>query len=137
MTPLPGVLLCCSRHQAHRRARLTGVSSVLWCLRGLMGQPFYCSAADSGMKREAMVMAPPTTRDSAVSPCFPGCPASLHRHLPPQSPPSHPLGPSFHSQQQPSCWDCPTILKLQLPATAPSRGPASLSGVCMAVARTV
>ena len=33
--------------------------------------------------------------------------------------------------------DCSTIPKLQLPATAPSRGPASLSGVCMAVARTV
>ena len=38
-----------------------------------------------------MVMAPPPTRDSAVSPCFHGCRAFLHRHFPPQSPPSHPL----------------------------------------------
>ena len=41
------------------------------------------------------------------------------------------------SQQQRSSRDCSTIPKLQLPATAPSRGPVSLSGVCMAVARTL
>ena len=34
-------------------------------------------------------------------------------------------------------WDCPTIPKLQLPAAAASRGPASVSGVCMAAVRTV
>ena len=28
-------------------------------------------------------------------------------------------------------WDCSTIPKLQLPATAPSRGPGSLSGGCL------
>ena len=61
-------------------------------------------------------MAPPPMRDSALSPCFHGCLAFLHRHLPPQSPPSHPLNLSFHSQQQPSPWDCSTIPKLQLPA---------------------
>ena len=88
-------------------------------------------------EREAMVMAPPTTCDSAVSPCFHGCLAFLHRHFPPQSPPSHPLHPSLHSQQQPLPWDCSTIPKLQLPTVAPSRGSASLSGVCMAAARTV
>ena len=37
----------------------------------------------------------------------------------------------------PSPWDCSTIPKLQLPATAQSRGPSSLSGVCMAATRTV
>ena len=88
------------------------------------------------MGREAMVMVPPPTRDSAILPCFPGCLAFLHRHFPPQTPPSHLLDPSIHSQQQPSPWDCSTIPKLQLPATAPSRRPASLSGVCMAAART-
>jgi len=87
--------------------------------------------------REAMVMAPPSACDSAVSPGFHGCPAFLHRHFPPQSPPSHPLNLSLHSLQQPSPWDCSTIPKLQLPAAAPSRGSASLSGVCMAGARTV
>ena len=42
-----------------------------------------------------------------------------------------------HSQQQPLPWDCPTVPKLQLPAAVPSRAPASLSGACMAAARTV
>ena len=66
--------------------------------------------------------------DSAVLPYFHGCLAFLHRHIPPQSSLSHPLGPSLHRQQQPSPWDCCTIPKLQLPAAAPSRGPASLLG---------
>ena len=51
-------------------------------------------------------------------------------HSPSQSSPSHPLYLSLSSQQQPSPWNCSTIPKLQLPATAPSR-------VCMAAARTV
>ena len=86
-------------------------------------------------EREAMVMAPAPMRDSAVSPCFHGSLAFLHRHFPPQSPPSHPLNLSLYSQQQPFPWDCSIIPKVQLPATATSRGPASLSRVCMAVAR--
>ena len=61
-----------------------------------------------------MVMAPPPTCDSAVSPCFHGCLAFLHRHFPPQSPPSHPLDLSLCSQQQSSPWDCSTIPKLHL-----------------------
>ena len=72
-----------------------------------------------------------------LSPCFHGCPAFLHRHFPTHSPPSRPLEPSLCSQQQPSPWDYFTIPKLQLPANAPSRGPAFLSGVCMAATRTV
>ena len=80
-------------------------------------------------EREAMVMAPTPMCDSAVSPCFSGCLAFFHRHFPPQSPPQHPLNLSLHSRQQPSPWDCSPIHKLQLPATAPSRGPASLSWV--------
>ena len=84
-----------------------------------------------------MVMAPPPTCDSAILLCFHGCPAFLHRHFPRQSPPSHPLNLSLCSQQQPSPWDCSTIPKLQLPAAVPSRGPVSLSRVCMAAARTV
>ena len=84
-----------------------------------------------------MVMAPPSTHDSAVSPCFHGCLGFLHRYFPPQSPPSHPLNLSLPSQQQPSPWDCSTVPKLQVPAAAPSRGPATLSGVCTAAARAV
>ena len=88
-------------------------------------------------KTEAMVTAPPPTRDSAVSSCFHGCPAFLHRRFPPQFPPSHPRNLSLRSQQQPLPWDCSRIPKLQLPAAVASRGFASLFGVCMAAARTV
>ena len=82
-----------------------------------------------------MVMTPCPMLDSAVWPCFHGFLAFLHRHFPPQSPPSHPLGPSLQSRAA-LPWDCSTVPKLQLPAAAPFRGPASLSGVCMAAART-
>ena len=51
--------------------------------------------------------------------------------------PHIPSIPSLRSQQQPSPWDCSTVAKLQLPAAAPSRGPAFLSGVCMAAASTL
>ena len=88
-------------------------------------------------KREAMVMAPPRTHHSAVSPCFFGCLTFLHRHFPSQSPSLDTLNPSLQSQQQPSPWGCSTIPKLRLAAAAPSRGPASLSGVCLAAVRTV
>ena len=70
-----------------------------------------------------MVMAPPSTHDSAALSCFHGCLAFFHRDFPPQSPPSHPLNLSLHSQQQPSPRDHATLPKLQLPAAAPSRGP--------------
>ena len=86
---------------------------------------------------EAMVVAPPSVHDSAVSPCFHGCLAFLHQHFPPGSPPSHFLNLLLCIQQQPSPWDCSTITKLQLPTAALSRGPAFLSGLCMATARTV
>ena len=154
--PLSGVFLCCLVHQAHRGALLAGVLlcrlarqavkgapcvgsySVVQSVRRLMGQPLYCSAAKAGMSgREAMVMAPTPSCDSAISPCFHGCLAFLHRHFPPQPPPSHSLDLSLCSQQQPLPWDCSIIPKLQLPATAPSRGSISLSGVRMTVARTV
>ena len=88
-------------------------------------------------EREAMVMAPPPMHDLAVLPCFHRCLAFLHRHFPPQSPPSHPLNLSLCSQQQPLPWDCSTIPKPQLPAAVPSRGSASLSRVCMVAVRTV
>ena len=82
-------------------------------------------------------MAAAPMHDSVILPCFHGCLAFLHKYFSPQSPPSHPLGLSLYNQWQPSPWDCSTIPMLQLPAAAPSRGPASLSGVCMAMARLV
>ena len=132
--PLPGVLLCGLARQAHRGAPLAGVllsSSV----RQAFGGSVYCSAAN---ERERLWWRfHPTMHDSAVSPCFQVCPAFLHRHFPPWSPPSHSLNPSLLTQQQSSPWDCSTIPKLQLPTAVPSRGPVSLSEVCMATARTV
>ena len=131
--PLAGVLLCTLVRQALKGAPWVGPYSVVQCIRCLMGQPLCCSAFQ---EREAMVMAPPATRDSAGSPCFHGCLAFLHTHFPPQRPPSHPLDPTLRSQQQPSHWDS-TIPKLQLPATPPFWGSSSLFGVSMTMARTV
>ena len=59
--------------------------------------------------------------DSAVSPCFHGYLTFLHKHLPPQSPPSHPVDPSLHTEQQPSPWEllhnswtpCPSLCTFQ------------------------
>ena len=119
----PGwVLLCPSVHQV-----FDGPASTVQLLMLACGE------------REAMVMAPPPP---AVSPCFHGFLAFLHRHFPPQSPSSH-LPPtryphlSLRGQQQPSPWYCSTIPKLQLPASAPFRGRVFLSRVSMAAARTV
>ena len=91
------------------------------------GPGFLLFSCRVGRERPWWWLHPPC--DSAVSPCFHGCLAFLHLHFPPRSPPSHPLTLCLCSQQQPSPWDCSTVPKLQLPATASS-------GVCMAVART-
>ena len=111
---LPGVLLCCSAHQAHRGAPRLGSYSVVWCISHLKEHP------GSGPTLEF--------RPSGV--WWAGFSVFLHGHFPPQFTPSHPLDPSLCSQQQPSPWDCTTIPKFQLPATA-------LSRVYMTVARTV
>ena len=151
---MPGVLLCCLACQADRGAPLAGVLHCRWvlkhckghwvgsysvvpCIRCLMGQPLYLSAADAGMWGEAMVMASPTMGDSEVLSCFHGCLAFLYRHFPPQSPPSYPLRLPLHRQQQPSPWNCSTIPKFWLPADMQFREPMSLSGVSIAAARTV
>ena len=125
---MPGVFLCCLAHQAQRgpfqpwtgvllyrlvdqtlkRTPCVGSYYVVWCK--VYDVPLLMLACG---EREAMVIAPPSMLDSAASPCFHGCLAFLHRHFPPQSSPSHPLGPSLHSQQQPSPWDCSTIPMLQ------------------------
>ena len=95
-----------------------GSYSVVQCLRRLMGLLFSCQCWRVWGRREAMVMALHTKHDSAVSPCFHGCLAFLHRHFPPQSPPSQPLNLFLRSQLQPSPGDCSTIPKLQLLASA-------------------
>ena len=82
-------------------------------------------------------MTPPPAHDSVVWLCLRGCLIFLHRHFPPQPPPSHPLVPSPGSQKQTLPWNCSSIPTLQVPGTALFRGLASLSRVCRAVARIV
>ena len=143
---MPGVLLCApcighrepplpqlgsysvDQHVRHLKEHPGGQSySVVQCkaFDGLASLLFSSHAGLWGERgcgeRE---MAPPPKHDSEVSPCFHGCLA----HCPPRSPPSHSLNPFLCSQQQSSPWDCSTIPKLQLLATATSRGPAFLSG---------
>ena len=126
MGPLAGALLCRSAHQSLKGAPWVG-PTLVQCVKHLMVLSVVQLPMLACGEGEAMVVTPPPTRDSAVWPCFHLCLAFPHRHFPPQSPPSHLLDPSLHSQQQPSPWDCSTIPKLQVPATVPSWG---LSGVC-------
>ena len=103
-----------------------------------MGQPPYCSAAHAGCgERGYGDGSNPLRVTQQYLAFFRGGLAFLHRHFLSQSPPSHPLNLSLSSQQQPSPWDFSTIPRLQLPATAPSSRLASLSGECVAAARTV
>ena len=102
-----------------------------------MCQPLYCSAVDAGVWGERGYGDGSTLYtwlDSVT--LLPWLPSFPPRYFPPQSS-SHPLNLSLHSHRQPLPWDCTTIPKLQLPAVVPSRGPMSLSKVCMASARTV
>ena len=69
---MPGVLLCCLVHQAHRGATGAGSYSVVQRIRRLMGQPLYCSPTDAGCGERGHGDAPPPVRNSAVSPCFHG-----------------------------------------------------------------
>ena len=103
------------------KGALGGVLLSSSVVRRLMGQPLYFQLpvlACGG--REAVVMAPPTTCDSAALPCFRGCLAFFHRDFPSQPPPSHPLNLSLRSQQQPSAWDQAILPKLQLPGESDS-----------------
>ena len=83
------------------------------------------------------VMAPPSVHESAVALCLPSCSAFPQGHSVLQSPPSCLLQPSSWSQQQFLHWDCSPISRLQLPATAHSKGLVSLAGVCRPAAQIV
>ena len=51
---MPGVLLCCPVCQAHGVAPLGWGPTLVQCIRRLMGQPLYWSAADAGMWGERL-----------------------------------------------------------------------------------
>ena len=116
-----------------------GSYSVHRQVRPLVGQPLCCSAAGAGSVGSERLWwwLHPLHVTQRYGLASMASQVSYHRHFLPQSPPSRPLNPPLHSQQQFLPWDCSTIPKLHLLAAAPSRGPASLSGVCMAAARTV
>ena len=115
--------------QALKGAPWLGSYSVVQCIRRSMGQPLYIVQLPMLVcrGREAIVVASPAMHDSAVLPCFHGFPAFLDSLLPRISSiclsavirSSHPgIAPqSLNSNSQLLC----------LP-----RGPASLSGVCVA-----
>ena len=114
-----------------------GAYSVVQCTRHLMGQPLYCSAVDTGMWEDRGYGEGPAPMNESSTALLPWLPS-----FPPQAfcttiSSLTSLDLSLHSQQQPFPWDCSTIPKFQLLATTPSRGPVSLSGVCMATERTV
>ena len=46
---LCGVLLCILVHQSLKGEPWVGYYSIVQCIRHLMGQPLYCSAADAGL----------------------------------------------------------------------------------------
>ena len=76
---LAWVLLCCLVCQAHSVAPIAGVllcSSVCQVFDGPASLLFSCQCWHAG-GREAMVMAPPTTHDSAALPCFHGFPPQV------------------------------------------------------------
>ena len=134
--PLAGVLLRGSRRQALKGARWVGSYSVVQCLGCLMGQRLYCSAADAGVWAERLW-------------CWlhPLCWTQWYRlaslaaglsstGISPRLLPHSPWTPLSTVNSSPHPGIAPQS-RLQLPAAAPSRGPAFLSGVYVAAARTV
>ena len=115
-----------------------GSYSVAQYVTCLMGWPLYCSAPYAGVWRERSYGDGSTSyawlSSIAFLPWLPG--------FPPQAFPT--TVSSFTSpwsilchQQQHLSWDCSAIPKLQFSVTAPSRGPAFLSRICMAAAMAV
>ena len=130
--------------QALRRLPCLGSSSLVWGVRDMEGplwlgsysvdrhirhpkeHPGWVLLCSSGFRwascrywpvgRERLCDGPTGYAWLSISSCFHGCPAFLHRHFPPQSPPSHPLDPSLHIQQQPS----PSRARLHSPSTPAS-----------------
>ena len=71
-------------HQSLKEAPLVGSHSVVqWSGHGWASLSIFQLPRLTCGGREAMVMTLLPVHDSAVSPCFHGCPAFLHRHFPP------------------------------------------------------
>ena len=112
------------RHVRQLKVMLGGVLLCSQRVRHLLGQPLCCSAAHAGMWGVRGY------RDGSTHYAWLSSIAWL-----PQLPGLHPQ--AFPTAALDLTWECSTILQVQLPAAVSSRGPATLSGVCMAAARTV
>ena len=133
-------VLCCSAHQALKGAPWVGSYSVVQCVRCLMGQPLYCSAAHAGMWGESWYVG----REWLWGWLYPlrvtqqyhlaSMPGGKLPGFPPLAFPTRIS--SFTSPQAIFPWSTAALVRGLLPVSAPSRGPASLSRVCTAMART-
>ena len=132
------LLFCMSGREG---APWLGSYSVVQCIRYLMGQPIVQFLMLACWERKAMVMAPSPTCDSAVSPCFHGClafPINISSLTSPQSASLQSTAAlTLGLLHNPTNSSLAGVAKLQLLATVFSREPVFLSGVCMAMARTV
>ena len=90
-------LLSGSAHQALKWAPWLESYSVVQCIRCLMGQLSIVRLPMLACWERGFGDGSTCYADSAVSSCFHGCPAFLHRHFPPPSPPSHHLSVSLKS----------------------------------------
>ena len=140
--PLWPIFLSSSAHSGTYRAPPTGVllcSSVYRAFNGPASIVQLLMLACGGT--EAMVMAPSPTCDSAVSPCFHGClafPINISSLTSPQSASLQSTAAlTLGLLHNPTNSSLAGVAKLQLLATVFSREPVFLSGVCMAMARTV
>ena len=115
-----------------------GSYSVVQGIRCLMGQPLHCSAANGGVWRERLwwwLKPLRVTQPYPLLPWLPGFPSqacltTISSLLSPQSIHLSVVNSNPYA-------GCSTVPRLHLPAAEPSRGPATLSGVCTAAARAV
>ena len=151
---MPGALLCCLEHQAQREAPLVGVLfcrlvcqalkwvpwlgsySVVQCIRCLMGQPLYCSAAVAGLwgERSYGDGSTPSAVTNALLPRLPSFPPqAFHHNLLPHIP-SICLS-EVNSSPRPGISPQPINSSSQLLGLPGNQR--SCPGVCMAAARSV
>ena len=132
---MAGVLLCRSAHRAFKGAPWVGSYSVVHCIRRLIGQLLYCSPPHAGVWGERLwwwlhPLCMTQQYRLASMAAWLSSTGICHSHLL-----SHIPSIRLSTVNSSSC--CSTVPKHQLPAAVPSRGPAFLSGVCVAAARTV
>ena len=113
-------------HQALKWAPWLESYSVVQCIRCVMGQLSIVRLPMLACWERGFGDGSTCYADSAVSSCFRGCPAFLHRHFPPSSPPSHHLFVSLQSAA------ALALGLFQYPLT-PARSCCTFQGTCVPV----